>query len=388
MVKLDSSASTLVIAAVMASAVAYWAPQYTSRGYTVVAGTAVAQSAAQPPAATTATKTAPAMPAKSAAAQNPRAILWSASAPGRVEPKNGDIRVGTQMSGRIDAVLVRTNDVVHKGDLLLRLDDSDVIAKLAAARAEVEVRRRERDADIPVKGAADRRTAEDATADAERALTAARLDRDRQETAAFRNGGPAPDLSPARDAVTQAEQRLERERTNLARVLAQPGLPLPTRLDSSLATARAELSSAEIALEHTRIRAPSEGTVLQVLARTGETIAPSPEAPVVVIGDLSSLRIRAEVEERDIGKIRNGQAIMVRSDAFTGQEFEGSIFRVAQSLGPPRLPARGPRRPTDLDVVEVLISLDGRPPLLPGMRVDVFFRPDATVQSESNKRVN
>ena len=53
------------------------------------------------------------------------------------------------------------------------------------------------------------------------------------------------------------------------------------------------------------------------------------------------------------------------------------ISSLAQALGPSRLGQRGPRRPTDIDVLEVIIDLSGRPPLLPGMRVDVFLKADA-----------
>ena len=71
---------------------------------------------------------------------------------------------------------------------------------------------------------------------------------------------------------------------------------------------------------------------------------------------------------------------MVRSDAFAGQDFEGKISSLAQALGPSRLGQRGPRRPTDVDVLEVIIDLTGKPPLLPGMRVDVFLKADAPGQ--------
>ena len=108
------------------------------------------------------------------------------------------------------------------------------------------------------------------------------------------------------------------------------------------------------------------------------TVAPSPENVLFVIGNLSSLQVRAEIEERDIGKVRVGQAAVIRSDAFPGKDFEGRIASQAQSLGPSKIGQRGPRKPTDVDVLEVLIDLAGQPPLLPGMRVDVFLRPEAT----------
>ena len=66
------------------------------------------------------------------------------------------------------------------------------------------------------------------------------------------------------------------------------------------------------------------------------------------------------------------------SDAFPGKDFEGKIASLAQTLGPSRVGQRGPRKPTDVDVLEVLIDMVGQPPLLPGMRVDVFLRPEAT----------
>jgi HlyD family secretion protein len=97
----------------------------------------------------------------------------------------------------------------------------------------------------------------------------------------------------------------------------------------------------------------------------------------VVIGNLVSLRVRAEFEERDVSKLRVGQAAVVRSDAFPGKDFEGKVTSLAQSLAPSRLGQRGPRKPTDVDVLEVLIELNGQPPLLPGMRVDVFLRTNA-----------
>ena len=89
---------------------------------------------------------------------------------------------------------------------------------------------------------------------------------------------------------------------------------------------------------------------------------------------------RAEFEERDIGKVRIGQIAIVRSDAFPGQDFEGKVTSLAQALGPSRLGQRGPRRPTDVDVLEVIIDLAGQPPLLPGMRVDVFLKAEVPGQ--------
>lgn len=120
----------------------------------------------------------------------------------------------------------------------------------------------------------------------------------------------------------------------------------------------------------------------------GETAASSSEQALVIMGDVSTLRVRAEIEERDTAKIRVGQAVVVRSDAHPGKEFDGKVATLAQALGPGKLAQRGPRRPNDVEVLEVVVDLMGSPPLLPGMRVDVFFKPDATVQNEAAPKSN
>jgi HlyD family secretion protein len=117
-----------------------------------------------------------------------------------------------------------------------------------------------------------------------------------------------------------------------------------------------------------------------VNAKVGEAAAPSPENILVTLGNLSSLRVRAEFEERDIGKVRVGQAAVIRSDAFAGRDFEGKVTSLAQALGPSKLGQRGPRKPTDVDVLEAMIELVGQAPLLPGMRVDVFLKSEAAAQ--------
>ncbi len=301
---------------------------------------------------------------------------WAASATGRVEPKDGEVRITSEVPGPIVEVAVKTNDAVSAGDLLVRLDDTDLYSKLAAAEAEAQVREREREEE-PAKGIEqERRDAEDAVAAAERALFRARLALDDAARTAKAGQGGADAVTTARKAVTDAEQKFADERKNLETVSAKDGMPLPTRLESALTIARADVSQVENAIEKTRVRAPSDGTVLNVWAKTGEMSAPSLDAPLLLFGDLSSLRVRAEVEERDVVKIRAGQGAVVRVDAYPDRDFEGVVTQLAPALGPPRITTRGPRRPNDVEVLEVLITLDGHPPLLTGMRVDAFFKND------------
>lgn len=314
-------------------------------------------------------------------------LTWTASAPGRVEPRGGEIKIGSQAAGRIVDVAVKVNDRVVAGDLMIRLDDEDARARILAADAEASVRRRERDAETVSRVAQDRRVAEDAVATSERALAQARADFDRALISRRSASGNSADDSE-RAAVAAAQDKLEQDRAALRKAQAASGVPLPTRLEATLTAARSDLSLAEAALERTRIRAPSDGTALQVNARVGETVTPSPEQTLVTIGDLSMLRVRAEIEERDAAKVRVGQSVVIKSDAHPGKDFDGKVATIAQSLGPGKLAQRGPRRPNDVEVLEAVIDLAAGSVLLPGMRVDVFFKPDATVQNEVPAKSN
>ena len=369
--KVNSTVASLLVAALAATSIALAVEHWRSAQSGRKPALSVAAQPAMPPAASVTT---PAFAAQPAIA--PRTGGWSASAPGRVEPRGGEVRVGAQMPGKVAQVLVRMNDTVKAGDLLVRLVDDEVMAKLSGALAEASVRRRERDGELPLKIAVERRTAEDTLSFAERAVFRARMDLDRVQSAANKE---AKDIDAARVAVNEANDKLEQERASMRRVMAQAGLPLPTRLEASLAVARAELAAIEASVERTRVRAPSDGTVLLVNTRAGETATPSPEDVLLLFGDLTQLRVRAEIEERDVGKVRAGQAVVVRSDAFPGQDFNGRIELMANALGTSRLATKGPRRPNDQDVLPVQVELDGRPPLIPGMRVDVFVKPDSTV---------
>lgn len=369
MAKFDSTLATLAIASAVAVTIGVLATTGISRKGTQTAAewSSGAAHATQPSAARP---------------------LWAASATGRIEPKGGEARITTQVAGKVLEVPVATGDKVKRGDLLVRLDDEDARQKMASAEAEAGVRERERDEE-PAEGLAqERREAEDSLAAAERALFRAKLALD-EAAAAARNGrGTAEDVEAARQKMAAAEESVASNRAALERLEANQKMPLPTRLESSLQSARADLRLAESAVEKTRIRAPFDGTVLNVAARTGEVVAPSPEAPLTLLGDLGGLRVKAEVEERDALKVSLGQKVVVRADALQDREFEGTVTQIAKSLGTPRIAPRGPRRPNDVEVLEVIATLDGNPPLVPGMRVDVFFKLESTAQTAPQPKSN
>jgi HlyD family secretion protein len=307
---------------------------------------------------------------------------WAASATGRVEPKSGEVRVTAEVPGRIVNVAAGLNDRAKSGDLLIRLDDDDALTKVAGANAEAQVRVRERNEEDARGLQLERRNAEDAVSSAERSVFGAQQAFDDALDKKRNNSGNDEDVDKARTKFTDANKKLADERANLASVNAKSGMPLPTRVEAALSVARAELTAAEFGVEHTRVRAPFDGTVLNVIAKEGEVAAPSPENTLLVFGDLTAMKVRAEVEERDAAKIHIGQRVVVRADAYPDQDFEGRVGSIAQSLSQPNIVSRGPRRPNDVEVLEAMVDLDGLPPLLTGMRVDVFFKHDATASTK------
>ena len=195
------------------------------------------------------------------------------------------------------------------------------------------------------------------------------------ELQAKRQGtGSAERVADARRTSKTKGEPSERARQRYATASAKRNVPAPNRLESALQAARSDISVAEALLEKTRIRAPVAGTVLQLPAKVGEMIAPSPEQALVVLGDMSVVRLKAEVDEIDVSKIKVGGKVVVKSNAYPNQEFTGTVAELAPSLSSPQFALRGARRPTDVEVLEVTVDLEGNPPLLPGMRADAFFK--------------
>ncbi len=299
-------------------------------------------------------------------------LAWVAAAPGRVEPRSGTIRIGAAVGGRVEKVSVHMNDRVAEGEVLVRIEDKEARARLTAAEAEAAVRKRERDGQSATAGRDSINKAEDAVYNAERAVMSARFELD-DAISADRTNPNSQRLSSARRRHADAIDRLRQEQSSLASAISRAGTPAPNRLEAGLIAARSEVTLAELLLDKSRIRAPIAGKVLQVNAKVGEMVGPSPELPLVVMGD-AAVRVRAEVDEHDVAKIKVGQRVFVKNTAYPGQEFEGKVAEIAPSLALPRMGSRGARRATDVEVMEVLVDMDGTVPLMPGMRVDAFFR--------------
>jgi HlyD family secretion protein len=93
----------------------------------------------------------------------------------------------------------------------------------------------------------------------------------------------------------------------------------------------------------------------------------------MLLGDLSQFRVRAELDEHNAGKIKVGQLVTVRAEAFSGQIFAGKVAAIAPLVQPARLASPGSPNITDFNINEVMIDLNEPGPLIAGMNVDVYF---------------
>src|SRR5882762_8609834 len=252
-------------------------------------------------------------PARAATSDPAEEKHWLAVAPGRVEPLSGVIRVAVPVMGVIGEVLVRANDRVFAGEALIRLVDPEVQARLVAAEAQVALRRRVRNKESAPSGAAPRRRAEDAVADAEKAVSEARAFIDK--VAVERRAGRSLDgeVDAARSGLTRAQDRLTQQKAELRRI--ESDAPLPTLAEGQLNIARGELLAAQAAVDKMIIRAPIDGSILQVNGKSGELASPSAAAAVGLAGNCFGFAGAGGVGGSEHEKIKVRQAVLVRPAA-------------------------------------------------------------------------
>lgn len=311
--------------------------------------------------------------APAAAQQVSNGLKWVAAAPGKVEPKDGEYRVAAATLGRIVEVRVKAGAAVQAGEILVRLDDAELLARLTAAQADAALKKFARDDQAPTGRLKRRYDADDAVIAAEQKQIAARAALDRVLENARTGNLQEAEVTKARAALQAAEAALTKARATLVDIKAEAGEPKTNQYETALIAANSQVAVVQALLDQTRIRAPVAGTALQVAAKVGDTASPQNPESLAVIGDLSLLRVRAEVDERDVGRVKAGQKVVVRTDAFKNQDFAGTVTSIARGLAPSKLSPRGPRRQSEADVLEAFVAFDGAVPLPSGVRVDVYF---------------
>ncbi|MEZ5312926.1 MAG: efflux RND transporter periplasmic adaptor subunit [Thermoanaerobaculia bacterium] len=228
-----------------------------------------------------------------------------------------EVVVGSEVSGTIVALPLEERQSVRRGDLVAELRADD----LRAERAEAKARIVEIDAEIRL----------------------AEVERDRAESLYLQK----VDTASRRDkAVRDLEVARARRVTAVATV---------ARIETELAKRR--------------IVSPIDGVVIVRHVDAGESL--EARAPIVTIADLSRVRIEAEVDEFDVGRLTVGAAAKIAAEGYDETRWSGTVEEIPDAVTGRRLKPQDPGKPQDTRILLVKIRLDEPTPLKLGQRVEV-----------------
>lgn len=268
-------------------------------------------------------------------------------ASGTLTPEQ-QVAVSPATVGMLQALLVDDNSEVNEGAVLGRLDPTVANAHLASAQSELTVAQRGVDIErsqlertrLGVESAEASRAA--TVADLARAndgLSAAKRDLERQRSLARTGDAARVELERAQAAVDQADNDV---RAAQARLTAAETGVATARSDVEVADAQlqnaiagvaaheAAVRDAELEVDHTSIRAPIAGVVLDHTAVVGQVVSGAPGL-FTIASDLRRMLLHASVDEADIGNVRVGQAATFTVDSFPAEKFHGEVTLVKRS---------------------------------------------------------
>ncbi len=309
---------------------------------------------------------APAPPASAAAAL--------IAGPGRVEPISEEIDVSPELSGKLAAVLVDDGDVVSEGQVMARLVRDDYEARLLSAEARLSMAEAERLRLTNGARPEERREAGAVAAQADASLEHARIEIERRRRL-FESGVIArDDLDRAERDWRVAQARKNETAERLATVDSVARADELARADAAVAMARASVAEARALVNKTVVRSPISGVVLRRHKQSGESVSlDGPASAVVTVADTRTLRVRVDVDERDVAALKVGQAAWATAGAYGDTRFPGRVVRIGGMLGRKNLRTDEPAEKMDTKVLETLVELDPGTTLPVGLRVDVFI---------------
>lgn len=261
----------------------------------------------------------------------------SVAATGILEALSENVAIGVPLPGLVTEVMVKVNDTVKKDQPLLKLDDRDLRAELLSTQAQQEISK-----------------AQILVSEAQLAKLESQLTR----------------LTSVTDSRAISREDLENRQKDVAVSQAQ------------LAAAKAQLTASDIALqrialliERLTIRAPRDGTVIQVNIRAGEYAATSPKLPTMILGDTGKLQVRADIDEQNATRIRDGQKAYGYLKGDPTVTFPLEFIRVEPYVIPKVSLTGSSTERVDTRVLQVIYSLTrpADPPLYVGQQVDVFI---------------
>jgi len=216
------------------------------------------------------------------------------------------VEIGSQESGIVASLLVDYNSMIHAGDIVARLDPSLYDAQYQAAQAALgEANAALMQAQANVLGA--RAAVDDAQSKLTRAMA----------------------LS-ARDLIPRADLDAAQIASNEAAADQRAAAALVRQAEASVAQAKAAVDQAALNVEHTIIRSPIDGIVIDRDVDVGQTLAASVQSPVLfrIAADLTHMQVQVSVDESDVGGLAAGESAAFGVESFPGETFHGTVSQV------------------------------------------------------------
>ena len=246
------------------------------------------------------------------------------------------IQVGTQVSGTLAELNADFNSLVRKGQVLARLEPSLFETQIEQARANL------------IRAQADLERLRVTLDDADIKLERARELADRQLI-------PQTELDAADVAVRSTAAQIRSAQAQVTQ-------------------AEASLNQNQVNLQHTVIRSPIDGMVISRDVDVGQTVAASMQAPTlfVLAADLTEMQVVANIDESDVGRIRPGQAVSFRVDAYPAEDFTGMVSQVRLQ---PQVVQNVVTYSTVIDVPNLELKL--KPGMTANVNIEIARRSDA-----------
>ena len=218
-------------------------------------------------------------------------VFETVQSTGQVQPLT-QVQVGAQVSGRITSVMVDFNSKVKRGDVLAEIDPTLFGAQIDSGRAQIAA-------------------ASATVTKAEASVIASRARLERAKKLVAEGIGTQSELDAAQGGYDVAMADVAATKANVNQLQAQ-------------------LRSSRTNLEYTRIFSPIDGVVISRAIDPGQTVAASFQAPVlfVIAQDLRKMRVLADIDEADVGRLKEGISAEVSVDAFPGEKFKGTVSQV------------------------------------------------------------
>jgi HlyD family secretion protein len=245
---------------------------------------------------------------------------------GKIEPINS-FEAHAPAPATVNKVLVAEGDHVKAGQLLVKLDDAEARSQAARALAQL------RSAEAALSGIKAGGTQEELlTSRAD--LTKAQAERDDaqrnlQAVQKLRQSGAA---SPAEVEAAQNRQKKAEADVQLlqSKLSGRFSSPEVAKVEASAAEARAAYTAAQELLHHSNVTAPFAGTVYQLPVKPGSYV--NGGDLLVQVANLEKVRVRAFVDEPEIGRLAKGQKVEIKWDAIPGRTWDGTLTRVPTSV--------------------------------------------------------